>query len=257
MLCCRPRKNKYDVDEAENESDKQKNKSKDGKEVKTKEKSGVANNEAQGTKMDAPDADRSDMTRTVAEVQDISNNANKQGDNNKDIVSGRTNNGVVQETVTKTEAGKSECAINAEKETNVNKYEIHPNQDKAKTEAYKDENISCSVENDIVKEAVVAKQNPGTVKKPNEGDSKEANIHVNPLQEPDKDKSVAEQLARLQTESEEERTVNEESVMSAAEMQAAITRLEAVAVRLESLAQNTGAVGGKVGGGVPGNQSCR
>ena len=160
MLCCRPKKDKYNLEEAEsNESDK-KTKSKDSKKSKNQEelserdmgnsqgkKKKQAENAASDSKKDENNVESEGKPNNVIASAEVESNKDqtveshndelgddKKKDENK-TVSGDTEMKLVEETVTKTNVGKEECAIGGVGESNLDKA---VDKDKARTEFFRE-----------------------------------------------------------------------------------------------------------------------
>ena len=275
MLCCRPKKDKYNLDEAEseNESDKKKDKSKDSKKSKNKDKLDKTNiDETQGAnkntvaeeKCTVDNEEHKDSPKNETATIEIDANKgesleglkdrsdNKKGHDKDEIVPGNTeNNKTIEETITKSNTEKVESAVSAYEEPNSDKV---PDKSKEGTESCRDEKNLTKVEAELVKkESAETQQTPeADFQKRNE----ETNVDIKDANKPslqEADQGLTDLTVKTAAQIEEEKLVGADSepIMSAAEMQAAIGRLEAVAVRLESLAQSTGNTGGREGGGAP------
>ena len=182
MLCCRPKKDKYNFDEAEtnNESEKKKVKSKDSKKSKNQDKVDKTNmGNAQGTKKDNGEKavlerkeDENNVEnnvesdanpKNVTAVVDLESNKEQTVEGHNDtlddvkaheknkLIPGGTDDKTVEETITKSNAEVEESAISAigglDKNSDSNKV-----LDKAETgtESCRDENIVTRIETEVL-----------------------------------------------------------------------------------------------------------
>ena len=157
MLCCRPKKDKYNLEEAEN-NDSDKTKPKGSKKSKNQEELSETNmGNSQGKKKNQAENTVSESKKDNVESEGKPNNAiasaevesnkdqtvegqndelgdDKKKDDNK-TVPGDTEIKVVEETVTKTNVEKEESAIGGVGESNSDKL---VDKDKARTEFFRD-----------------------------------------------------------------------------------------------------------------------
>ena len=266
MLCCRPRKDKYDLDDAENEQEKKDKQSKEEKKSKNIEKTGKTDK----SQTKANNIEEKDKTEVVELVANLKEKAAP--DDNDDIIFSEKKTGdqeiVVEENISESEVVAVEAGVssgnnseNVEKQTGAvtEKEKNQSEVDKViKTEPYRETDTVKSKsqlnENEPLNET---KHNTNEISENKESNKSEidnvVSTNVSSLQERSEVTSKADSsqtdsslTEKTLTQSEEGGT-EEEPVMSAVEMQAAISRLEAVALRLESLSQR--AQGGGGGGG--------
>ena len=276
MLCCKPKKNQYDVDEAESETEKKNKKSKPAKKGKNKEKPEKTDNDEHSAsvaeKKEEETIDIKDTNKTKEEELKVSeeiqrpNTKEGQENNGSIVVSERLGVNDIEEVIDKSKAVTAETGVNiliaglplddqAKQEVAQSKNQSNASHDNS--EACSERATPVQDEVEIVKETTESgDQCPKaeTVEKSKGFDVHCKDDNVSKLQEtseaPSKlqDQTEAGLCEQLVTQSGEG-SKEEEAIMSAAEMQAVINRLEVVATKLENLSGSIG--GGGAGGGAP------
>ena len=276
MLCCKPKKNQYDVDEAESETEKKNKKSKPVKKGKNKEKpektdndehsAGVAENKEEETIDINKDTNKTkEEELKVSEEIQRPNTGEGQENNGSIVVSERLGVNDIEEVIDKSKAVTAETGVNilnaglplddqAKQEEAQSKNQSNANHDNSEACSERASPVQDEVE--LVKETTESgDQCPKveTVKQSQGFDVGCKDDNVSKLQEnsetPTKlqDQTEASLVEQLVTQSGE--GSEEGAIMSAPEMQAVINRLEVVATKLENLSGSIG--GGGAGGGVP------